>query len=149
MKTYKEENLEYKYRELPEDAPRHRKKSRKKRPKKADHKHHYENCVIKYRRKSDRYLRGEKVSDSGDEGIVVTSYCPICGKVGLDPVDDEFRKRFPRLFLPYIPFDSIPEDAKNWILERYPVFYLEDYDEYRLSGQVFIDLSEIKSSENT
>ncbi len=76
---WKASALEHKYAELPEEnkSKSHKKKAR---PKKADHRHTYENCVIE----SELDAWGD-----GSRGpyFHVASYCTQCGKVN-DAVND-------------------------------------------------------------
>lgn len=61
-----------------EDTPRYKKKSQAKPPKKSKHKHVYEPCVIEYPR--DWYKKEHE--RSVEKRVQISSYCPICGKVG-------------------------------------------------------------------
>lgn len=60
-----------------ECCPKHKKKSKAKPPKKLNHKHCYEYCVLEY--PSDWFLKDHE--RSGDKKIVIHRYCPICGKL--------------------------------------------------------------------
>ena len=62
-----------------EDIPKYRKKSQKKPPKKANHKHEWVNCVyetdtVGYSREKGFYKTPE---------LTIGKYCPICGKIGV------------------------------------------------------------------
>lgn len=60
-------------------APR-RKPSQKKPPKKARHKHHYQDCILVYMRKYG-HLSPEKGFQPEIVNVPAT-YCTICGKIG-------------------------------------------------------------------
>ena len=63
-----------------EEIPKYKKKSKAKTPKKADHRHIFEPCVIEYIcpyaefTKEQGFKPGYKAKIDG--------YCPICGKIG-------------------------------------------------------------------
>jgi len=61
-----------------EEIQRHRKKSQTKPPKKSNHKHIYEPCVIEY--PDDWYNKPH--GQNGKRRVNFYGYCPICGKVG-------------------------------------------------------------------
>lgn len=69
--TWKEDKINYKYTELPEE-PGYRKKAPKRKVKKSNHKHIYADCAIKF--------LGEN-ADSFFGGYIPGTYCTICGKV--------------------------------------------------------------------
>lgn len=61
-----------------DDVPKHKKKARLHIPKKADHRHVYEPCVIEYPKlwyKKDHERNGERYSE-------IRCYCSVCGKIG-------------------------------------------------------------------
>ena len=60
-----------------ECCPKHKKKSKAKPPKKSNHKHYYEPCILEY--PSDWYKKEHE--KSGDKKILIHGYCPICGKL--------------------------------------------------------------------
>lgn len=67
---------------MEQEIPKYRKKSQKKPPKKANHKHEWANCVyetttIAYSREKGFYKTTE---------LNIGTYCPMCGKIGV--VDD-------------------------------------------------------------
>lgn len=72
--------------EFIKDIPRYRKKSKKKPPKKSDHKHVFELCIFEYPR--DWYKKSHE--QSGDNHVAIGSYCPLCGKVGNFKWESEF-----------------------------------------------------------
>ena len=72
MSDWKVESLRHKYDPLPEDAPRHKKKRRKKHVR-SDHKHEYEDVVIECH--SHCIIRGKK-----HPTLFKTKRCKICGK---------------------------------------------------------------------
>ena len=61
-----------------DEAPRHKKKSTAKPPKKAKHKHLCEPCIISY--PNEWWTKEHLRTDARHEIIGV--YCPICGKIG-------------------------------------------------------------------
>lgn len=68
-----------------EEVPKYKKKSKAKSPKKADHKHIFEPCILEY-----NFPYGKLEEGKGFQPISQTridGYCPICGKVG--PIDME------------------------------------------------------------
>lgn len=93
------------------EVMRYRKKSARKTPAKSNHKHSFQPCVIE--------TRGVKFShDRGfyeGEGIAISSYCPICGKLG--------SRRLSILF-----GDYTAEERKqlNPVSRTWPTFRVED-----------------------
>lgn len=66
-----------------ENKLRHKKKSQTRPPRKSDHQHHWEQCVIEFERRSFSKERGYvAVPDCG-----FGAYCPVCGKLNLGKVD--------------------------------------------------------------
>lgn len=61
-----------------EDIPKYRKKSQKKPPKKANHKHEWSNCV--YETDSMNYSIEKGFFRTTE--LTIGKYCPICGKIG-------------------------------------------------------------------
>lgn len=152
MGTWKEESLNYKYAAVPEEPPRYKKKKKKKRPKKADHRHEYKNCVIRYKI-PDNWTIGRT-----DDGWTRTfaSYCPICGKLGWPQDDEALRKLCPHVHISAFFWPSIfrnlsdqdkqeKQDFEKYVEEHYPTFVIEDYFENHLSGQVFLDSCQLDS----
>ena len=89
-----------------EDIPKYRKKSQKKPPKKANHKHEWANCVyetatIGYSKEKGFYRTTE---------LTVGTYCHICGKIG-----DIADRRYKINTSPYSKFLTYEwsEDAKK------------------------------------
>lgn len=145
---WKEESLRHKYAELPEEGAKYKKKAKKKNPKKANHKHTYKNCFIKYKTQKDQYFCGDKLWNAGDEIESLVSYCPVCGKIGWREEDEEFKRLFPQTHLSDLMFPwRIDKEASKWMREHYPTFFVEDYDFFKMSGQVFIDKSQLDSVE--
>lgn len=63
-----------------DDVVRYKKRSKSKPPKKADHKHRYEPCVLEY-----NFPYGGDLRVRGFEPVRrcrIDGYCPVCGKVG-------------------------------------------------------------------
>ena len=61
-----------------EEVPRYKKKSKKKPPTKARHKHEYVNCVFGFNKQKFTKERGFEP----EPDMSIGTYCPICGKVG-------------------------------------------------------------------
>lgn len=60
-----------------DDIPRHKKKSKRKPPKKANHKHEFSPCVLEFEiPRFDKQHGQVMVKDARIDG-----YCPICGKI--------------------------------------------------------------------
>ncbi len=70
-----------------EDIPKYRKKSQKKPPKKANHKHEWANCV--YNTMTYGYSREKGFYKTTE--LSVGTYCPICGKIG-NVADQKYRE---------------------------------------------------------
>lgn len=76
-----------------DDEVKYKKKSNKRPPKKADHKHIFEPCV--FQSKGIKFDKAHGIVDGPDE-YKMGSYCKICGKVGpgdrkwWDMVDNRF-----------------------------------------------------------
>lgn len=77
--TYREQCLRHKYEPIPEKAT-YRKKTKRKAPKKANHRHEYANCLIVAR------------DIDGSERDFLKSYCTVCGKVAEAREDDLTRE---------------------------------------------------------
>ena len=62
-----------------DDTPRYRKRSHKKTPHKADHKHEFVNCVYGFPE-----LRLDEAHGFVNDGtrLSIGTYCPVCGKIG-------------------------------------------------------------------
>lgn len=61
-----------------DDIPKYKKKKRKNTPRKANHKHVYENCVFQY--DSITFDKGHGIIS--ESKLSIGKYCPICGKIG-------------------------------------------------------------------
>lgn len=136
---YKASALEYKYAEIPEEDTSKRRK-KKPSPKKANHKHTYENCLVEF---EEDFLP----SNSPQNHYCFVSYCPVCGKINGYYVDDEFtNKMVPKHSLftfGYIPeivsgeeghFDKFVEEAKK----RYKVFHQKEF--FDIFKQKFLEI---------
>lgn len=149
MGTWKEESLNYKYAAIPEEPPRHKKKKKKNRPKKANHKHEYKNCVIRYKF-PDNWTIGRT-----EDGWTRTfaSYCPICGKIGWPQDDKDLKKLCPHVHISAFFWTSTfhamsaqeKENFEQYVEKYYPTFVIEDYFENHLSGQIFLDSEQLDS----
>lgn len=125
---YKAEALKHKYSDLPDE---NKSKSRKKksRPKKANHKHNYENCLVE----TNIDAFGQKHETTA---YWLGSYCTECGKLNTykpDGVFDSFNKNrvFPIFgYLPSCPYngntknyeDIVETAKKNYTVFRIPGF---------------------------
>ena len=74
MSDWHEDALHHKYDPLPEDAPRHRKKAKKKHVR-SDHKHEYEQVCIDGH--SYVYRHGAKL-----KYYYLATRCKVCGRIG-------------------------------------------------------------------
>lgn len=105
-----------------DDTPKYKKKSKKNPPKKADHKHLHELCVIEY--PQDWYNK-EHVR-SGKLRTVLYRYCPICGKItdtkeSAVALEERTRELNPttrtlptfRVDSPFAKFVELEEENKN------------------------------------
>lgn len=96
--------VDYKYAEIPE-TPKYRKKKAKKTPKKADHKHQYQNVIIEY-----TYPRNYPVSRlAGKPAYALESYCKVCGKLSSPVWDEEAARLFPHIYIGHFGFYCIDE----------------------------------------
>lgn len=133
---YKEELIKNKYAEIP-SVPKYKKKSKKLKPKKANHKHDYQLCIVEYPRPQ---FPDKKLVKT----LSVASYCTICGK--LDYYDesrdkwnfecyDKFGNKMSYLF--YIGNEELIDKYS----EVLPKFSIDT--EYGIfnNGQQFVDLS--------
>lgn len=91
--------------EIIDEVPRYRKRSQKKPPKKSDHKHVFEPCVVEY--PQDWYVKEHL--RSGEKKAAISSYCPICGKIGSIDIE-RWWTRETIMFGNYACFQSIPTE---------------------------------------
>jgi hypothetical protein len=139
--------VDYKYAKIPE-TPKYRKKKAKKTPKKADHKHKYQNIIIEY-----TYPRNYPVSRlAGKPAYALESYCAICGKLGSPVSDKKAEKMFPNIKTGLFGFiatirghESESEEYRSYCLDNYPHYVMPDYYESAYRGQTFLDLDKIIS----
>lgn len=103
---YKQQVVDYKYAQLPEDT-KYKKKKKKKQVKRSDHKHIYVPCYFNYN--TYIYVNHKKIWV-----YVPGTYCPVCGRIG-------DRK-----------FDSIPIEKTN---PNWPVFKKELLDLNKYVGE--------------
>lgn len=132
---YKAEALAYKYAEIPEQNVS-KKKKKKATPKKARHKHVYENALVET---SENFFSSFPSSEIKTSYCLV-SYCPECGKIGGKYVKDDFVNKF----LPsgsvftfgYIPcplmgsvktYNECIDEAKK----TYRVFHQKSFDMFK------------------
>ena len=111
-----------------EDVPKYRKKSTKKPPKKAKHKHLCEPCVIE--RPADLYKKEHE--RSGEIKPDIYSYCPICGKIGdFRPDKDRWYTTVRRQGVAFSFLETVPteEGARelNPATRTLPTFRVYEY----------------------
>lgn len=146
MGTWKEDSLNHKYAEVPEE-PRYKKKKKNARPKKADHRHEYRNCKIVYKLPDNWYVREDK--DRWTSKIV--SYCPICGKIGAPQRDDELNELCPHVYIsPFFWMNRLTSEEEKKIFDKYvekhyPIFVVENYMNDFSKGQIFLDREQLDS----
>lgn len=68
---------------LPELEPRHKKEAQTRAPKKSNHKHHWEQCVLEFERQSFSMARGVVLVPDRS----FCAYCPVCGKLNYGATD--------------------------------------------------------------
>lgn len=137
--------VDYKYAEIPE-TPKYGKKKVKKTPKKADHKHQYQNVIIEY-----TYPRNYPVPRlAGKPAYALESYCKICGKLSSPVKDEEATRLFPHCYAGHFGFiawmkdyQKESENYKQYCMTHYPHYSMPDYYESAFRGQVFLDLDKI------
>ena len=157
MDSYRETCLKHKYAEIP-DEPRHKTKRKKAKPKKANHKHTYQNCIILCQYPKYYFsmysTHSPQVSFNDTLHEIRASFCPICGK--LNPsiiVTEEMKRLFPHIQVSYCPsgffYRKYEEEYKqfcSWYKQHYPTFIMMDYHEkYYKGGQIFIDKTQLES----
>lgn len=128
-----------------EDSPRG-KTSKRVRPKKAKHKHEYQNIIIEY-----VYPENYPVSKlAGKTGYALESYCSACGKIGYPQKDKEAGIKFPNVATGHFGFiiASIShtqeyDDYLEYCMNKYPHVYIDNYLDIKYNGQVFIDLDAV------
>lgn len=65
--------------DLYDDIPKHKKKARNKTPRKSNHTHIYEPCVLEY--PIEWWKKAHERSDK--QKTEIGAFCPICGKIGV------------------------------------------------------------------
>lgn len=147
MPYNKEEDIKIKYAYVDgETNLKYKKKSKKKPPKKADHKHEYQNIIIEY-----TYPNNYPISSlAGKPAKAIESYCPICGKMDSAKQDPIAKKLFPHICTGHfgfiariIGYEKESEDYKEWASKHYPHYFMPDYSESSYRGQIFLDLDKI------
>lgn len=148
----KEEDLKLKYAFIDgETDTAYKKKKRKSPPKKADHKHDYQNIIIEY-----TYPKNYPVSRlAGKPAKALESYCTVCGKLNSPVEDKKAKKLFPHIYPGHFGFISCikgyeqeSEDYKQYCLTHYPHYSMPDYWEGAFrSGQTFLNLDKIIPAE--
>lgn len=147
----KQEYLDAKYAYFDgETDAKPKKKSKKKIPKKANHKHEYTNVIIEY-----EYPKNYPIQRlAGQPAQVIESYCTICGKMDTAKQDPVAVKLFPHIhtghfgFLSHIAgYEHECENYRQWALSHYPHYSMPDYWEGAYRGQTFLDLDKIVPAE--
>jgi hypothetical protein len=125
---YKASALEHKYAEIPEENTSKRRK-KKPSPKKAKHKHIYENCLVEY---EEDNFRESSLRESG-YFYSIASYCTQCGKmkgVQRDGYIENALGKFALVFS-FVPCGTSSEGDKKTIddlRKRYRVFHQKTFD---------------------
>lgn len=143
----KQEYLDLKYSFIDGDSdPKPKKKAKKKTPKKANHKHEYQNIIIEYIYDKNYPVRRL----AGKSAFALESYCPICGKLSSPVNDKKAKKLFPHIYPGHFGFishirgyEQEYEDYKQYCLTYYPHYSMPDYWESAWRGQTFLDLDKI------
>lgn len=139
-------DLKYSYVDGETDA-KSKKRAKNKTPKKANHKHEYQNIVIEYTYDKNYPVRRL----AGKPAFALESYCPICGKLNYAIQDPVAVKLFPNIYTGHFGFiarttghEQECNDYEQWVLEHYPHYSMPDYREsiWR-GGQTFLDLDKI------
>lgn len=114
-----------------DEIPRYKKKAKPKTTPKAKHKHKYEPCVLEYEYPDSIAMLNHKT-----KGCTISSYCPICGKIGSCDVT--------RWYKPVKTGDGykieLTEEAKqelNPTTRTVPTFWVDDW-----LFPKYVDLSE-------
>lgn len=152
MPFNKEEDLKIKYAYVDgeSEAPRG-KKSKRKAPKKADHKHVYQNIIIE-----SHYPKNYPVKRlAGQPTQYIESYCTECGKLDYAQRDKTAEELFPHIHTGFFGFcrafghdghdiEQEEKDYRAYCNKNYPHIIIEDYIEnWSKSGQHFINLDDI------
>lgn len=148
----RQEYLDLKYSYINGDVDtKPKKKAKKKVPKKADHKHIYQNVIIEYT--YDKNYPVQRLA--GKPGAALESYCTVCGKLNCAVQDPIAEKLFPHIHVGYFGFlvtRQEPQDESEayraWAMKHYPHYAMPDYDSVKWrSGQTFIDIDKIIPAE--
>jgi len=112
---------------MDEDVPRYKKKAKKKSPKKANHKHRFENCVLGYNTIALDKAHGVVPSPE----LSIGTYCPACGKIGVH-TDSAWRvkKNDPNLPAKAMRQTQWSDEAKREFdphTRTLPYFWLDDW----------------------
>lgn len=125
-------------------------KSKKKRshPKKANHKHEYQNVII-----HAKYPKNYPIPRlAGQDYIALDSFCTKCGKLNYAQEDIEAKKLFPDFVGGHYLFmlasinsdDDKLKTYREWCNKHYPHYHMEDYnDALPHAGQTFINLNAV------
>ena len=128
------------------DTP-YKSKKKRPRPKKADHKHEYQNVIIHTKHPEKWPIP----SLAGQPYTTLDSFCTKCGKLNCAQEDAEAKKLFPHISVGHYGFISYQinykdewEEYKKWCEKTYPHCTLENYnDSLWCSGQTFLDLDAV------
>lgn len=147
MSWDKKSDLKHKYAYVDGEADvACKKKKRKSPPKKADHKHDYQNIIIEY-----AYPKNYPISRlAGKPAKALESYCTVCGKLNSPQKDDIATKLFPHIRTGHFGlissirrYEQENDDYREWADKHYPHYNMPDYYEATYHGQIFLDLDKI------
>lgn len=128
------------------DTP-YKSKKKRSRPKKADHKHEYQNVII-----HAKYPKNYPIPRlAGQDYIALDSFCTKCGKLGYAQEDKEVEKLFPHISVGHYGLISLQvnykdewEEYQKWCKENYPHYTMENYsNSFCRVGQTFLDLNAV------
>lgn len=152
MPFNKEEDLKIKYAYVDgeNEAPRG-KKSKRKAPKKANHKHNYQNIIVEYTYPENYPVRRL----AGQPTQAIESYCTECGRMNYAQRDKTAEELFPHIHTGYFGFlrtlghdkhvlEQEEKDYRAYCNKNYPHIIIDDYiEDWSKGGQRFINLDDI------
>lgn len=114
----------------------HKPTEKKKKPKKANHKHHYEYCVFETVKEYGRLDPAHGFMPTTE--LTIGTYCPICGKIGSDNVCNDERWYKQEAFRHYSHTVPTAECLREFDPQTrtLPFFRIEDFwqKEVQLNG---------------
>ena len=124
------------------DVPKHKKKSKKKPPKKAKHKHEYVPCVLW--RNSLVLDKAHGFQYTGEPSKVIGTYCPICGKIGdhydwswMIEIEDPAYENHPNIKRRFYDWNDEAKKQFDEDTRTIPIFKTAEW------FQKFVDLEEL------